>query len=90
MKDFLQAALPWIVMGILLAVSAVRMAVRDKSAKPNTTYAAVGMCLGAAVGVATSNLFSPGLSLAVFMALGFVLGSFIPKRGKDDESDKKM
>lgn len=44
--DFLRAALPWIVMGLLLAVFAARSAGKKKKEKEIDNYGIEGMCLG--------------------------------------------
>ena len=44
--DFLRAALPWVAMGLLLAVFAARSAGRKKKEKESDNYGTEGMCLG--------------------------------------------
>ena len=44
--DFFRAALPWVVMGLLLAVFAARSAGRKKKEKESDNYGTEGMCLG--------------------------------------------
>ena len=55
--DFLRAALPWIVMGLLLAVVAARCAGRKKKEKEIDNYGTEGMCLGMCFGMAVQ--YSP-------------------------------
>ena len=55
--DFLRAALPWIVMGLLLAVFAARSAGRKKKEKEIDNYGIEGMCLGMCFGMAVQ--YSP-------------------------------
>ena len=44
--DFIRAALPWVAMGLLLAVFAARSAGRKKKEKEIDNYGTEGMCLG--------------------------------------------
>ena len=50
--QFLRAALPWIAMGLLLAVFAVRSAGKKKEKQKTEDYGAEGMCLGMCFGTA--------------------------------------
>ena len=87
--DFLGAALPWIVMGLLLAVFAARSAGRKKKEKEIDNYGIEGMCLGmcfgTAIGTAFGNNIAIGLPLG--MLLGLAIGTGIKKKEQDD--DKK-
>ena len=57
--SFLQAVLPWVTMGLLLAVFAVRYAhkekAKDKGGDYGTEGMCLGMCLGTAIGTAIDN-----------------------------------
>ena len=44
--DFLRAALPWVAMGLLLAVFFARSAKKKKDEDKKGDYGTVGMCLG--------------------------------------------
>ena len=44
--QFLRAALPWIAMGLLIAVFAVRSAGKKKEKQKAEDYGTEGMCLG--------------------------------------------
>ena len=86
---FLRAALPWIAVGLLLAVLAVRGARKKKKDKKTSDYGAEGMCLGmcfgTAIGTAFGNNIAIGLPLG--MLLGLAIGTGIKKKEQDD--DKK-
>ena len=94
--DFLSAALPWLCVGLLLAVFFVRAdRAKKKSAekeekgekkKPNygTEGMALGMCFGTAIG--TSFGKNTGLGMALGMLIGLAVGSSLEK--KEDGKDK--
>ena len=85
--DFLRAALPWIVMGLLLAVFAARSAGRKKKEKEIDNYGIEGMCLGmcfgTAIGAALGN--NTGIGISLGMLIGLAIGSSIKKEGQDDD-----
>ena len=85
--DFIRAALPWIVMGLLLAVYFARCAGKKKKEEQTGDYGAEGMCLGmcfgTALGAAFGNNIAIGLSLG--MLFGLAIGSSIKKEGQDDD-----
>ena len=84
---FAKAALPWVAVGLLLAVFCARGAGKKKSGKEEKTenYGTEGMCLGmcfgTALGTALGNNTGVGLSLG--MLLGLAIGSCIPRGRKD-------
>ena len=83
--DFLSAALPWICMGLLLAIFFAGNAL--KKSKKNENYStegmALGMCFGTAIGTSFGN--NTGIGLALGMLAGLVIGSCIEKKKNDDE-----
>ena len=87
--DFLQAALPWIAVGLLLAVFFARSAGKKKKEKQNDNYGTEGMCLGmcfgTAIGAALGN--NTGIGITLGMLLGLAVGTGIKKGGQND--DKK-
>ena len=87
--DFLRAALPWIAMGLLLAVFFARSAKRKKDEDKKADYGTVGMCLGmcfgTAIGTALGNNIGLGISLGMLM--GLAIGTSIKKESQDN--DKK-
>ena len=90
---FLRAALPWIAMGLLLAVFAVRSAGRKHREERAEDYGSEGMCLGMCFGTAigTSLGNNTGLGMCLGMLLGLAVGSSIYKEkrhGDDREQDR--
>ena len=85
--DFLRAALPWVAIGLLLAVFAARSAGRKKKEKEIDNYGIEGMCLGmcfgTAIGTALGN--NTGIGISLGMLLGLAVGSSIKKEGQDDD-----
>ena len=83
--DFFRAALPWIGMGLLLAVyfSGIVKNKEDQSENYGTEGMCLGMCFGTAIGTALGNNIAIGLPLG--MLLGMVIGSSIKKEEKSDE-----
>ena len=85
--DFIRAALPWIIMGLLLAVYFARCAGKKKKEEQTGDYGAEGMCLGmcfgTAIGTAFGNNIAIGLPLG--MLFGLAIGSSIKKEGQDDD-----
>ncbi len=81
--DFLTAALPWICMGLLLAIFFAQ-STRKKN-KKNDNYGtegmALGMCFGVAIGTSLGN--NTGIGLMLGMILGLLIGSSINKKDKD-------
>ena len=89
-SDFLRAAMPWVAMGLLLAVFAARIAVRKKKEKEIDNYGTegmcLGMCLGTAIGTALGN--NTGIGIALGMLLGLAAGTCIKKEGQDNDQKK--
>ena len=87
--DFIRAALPWIIMGLLLAVYFARCAGKKKKEEQTGDYGAEGMCLGmcfgTAIGAALGN--NTGIGITLGMLLGLAVGTGIKKEGQND--DKK-
>ena len=85
--DFLSAALPWISIGLLLAIFLAQNARRKKDAEAKDHYGseglALGMCFGVAIGTAFGN--NTGIGLTLGMLAGFVIGSCIEKKKNDDK-----
>ena len=85
--DFLRAALPWIAVGLLLAVFAARGA-RKKNKKEQTgDYGTEGMCLGmcfgTAIGTALGN--NTGIGISLGMLIGLAIGTRIKKERQDND-----
>ena len=87
--DFIRTALPWVAMGLLLAVFAARSAGRKKKEKEIDNYGTEGMCLGmcfgTAIGTALGN--NTGIGISLGMLLGLAVGSSIKK--EEQSNDEK-
>ena len=87
-KDFLSAALPWISIGLLLAIFFAQRAQKEKeNNKKKENYSteglSLGMCFGVAIGTSLGN--NTGIGLTLGMLAGFVIGSCIEKKRSDGE-----
>ena len=78
MKDFIFAALPFIIIGICLAIICANFK-KDKK-----TYCSEGMSIGMCLGVALSSTFKMniGLGISLGMIIGEVIGILIEKKDK--------
>ena len=78
--EFIGAALPWIAMGLLLAVFFARGARRKKGKREE--YGSEGMALGMCLGVALSTALhvNIGIGMIAGMALGLFIGSGTAKK----------
>lgn len=85
--DFLSAALPWICLGLLLAVFLAKNASNKKGSRAEENYAteglALGMCFGTAIGTSLGG--NTGIGLTLGMLAGFVIGSNIKKKSGDSD-----
>ena len=85
--DFLRAALPWIVIGLALAVFFARSAEKKKKEEKTGDYGALGMslgmCLGAAIGAAFDN--NSGIGISLGMLIGLTIGGCIKKESNDEK-----
>ena len=90
MKDFILAALPWVCIGLTIAILAARWGSEGKqkggenSSSPKDNYMVEGMCLGMAVGL---SLGKAGYSYG--MLLGMVIGMCIPKNYQKDKEESQ-
>lgn len=89
MIQFLTAALPWLAMGVLLAMFFARNADRKKNAKQQADYGSLGMSMGMCFGLAIELSWTHhiGIGMAIGMLLGLVIGSEIKK---EDETGKAI
>lgn len=89
--DFIKAALPWIAMGLLLAVFFARAAYKKSKDEKREDYGTEGMCLGMCLGTAigTSLGNNTGLGISVGMLIGLAVGTSI-KKGTGDEDNTEM
>ena len=88
MKDFILAALPWVVATLFLAVLIIRRNISKNKEKKAEDYStegmSIGMCLGCAVGA--SNIMNIGIALSLGMLFGLAIGMLI-KKGESREKD---
>lgn len=92
MKDFISAALPWIITGIVLAVLCVSFFVRKKRSDSDDVKEdnyglvgmVIGMCIGSAVG-ALSEYLSIGMTTG--MLIGLSIGMCFKKPAKEKNED---
>ena len=80
MKDFIFAALPFVIVGICLALLAANHnRIKDSKEK---NHMAEGMCIGMCFGVAlaTSMHFNLGFGISLGMLVGETVGMFMPKK----------
>ena len=77
--EFMSAALPWITMGLLLAIFFARSVNGKKDKEKKEDYSSEGMALGMCFGVAlgTALHINVGLGLMAGMVLGLLVGSGI-------------
>ena len=85
--DFLRAALPWIAVGLLLAVFFARGAGKKKEEEQTGDYGTEGMCLGMCFGTAigTSLGNNTGIGISLGMLIGLVIGTCIKKEHQDND-----
>lgn len=83
--DFIRAALPWIIMGLLLAVYFARCAGKKKKEEQTGDYGAEGMCLGMCFGTAIGTAF--GNNIAIGLPLGMLFGLAIGSSIKKEEQN---
>ena len=80
--DFLSAALPWICIGLLLAIFFAQSNRKKKENTKKENYSteglALGMCFGVAIGTSLGK--NTGIGLSLGMLAGLVIGSCIEKK----------
>lgn len=91
--DFFYAALPWLAMGLLLAIFFVRsehsknMKNREENGEEAVeNYGTEGMCLGMCFGTAIGSSFGfdTGMGISLGMLIGLAIGSCIKKDEKSE------
>lgn len=89
--DFLRAAMPWVAMGLLLAVFAARSAKKKTDEEQTDNYGTEGMCLGMCFGTAigTSLGNNTGIGICLGMLLGLAIGSGIKKEDSEGTEGQK-
>lgn len=91
MKDFILAALPWVCIGLALAILAAHWGTKGKQksgegdkSTPADNYMVEGMCLGMAAGLALG-----GSGYSYGMLLGMVIGMCIPKNSRNNQEESQ-
>lgn len=87
MADFIIAALPFVAMGVAIALLATNH-LRGRG----ETYLTEGMCLGLALGAALAGVLQMelGLAMSLGLLLGAALGQLLPKKpGPNDKEGEK-
>lgn len=87
--DFLRAALPWIAVGLLLAVFCARSTGKRKKGEQADNYSTEGMCLGMCFGTAIGSSLgnNTGLGITLGMLIGLFVGSCMKKPRRDQDGD---
>lgn len=83
MKDFIIAAMPWLITGLALAILAAN-AVKKKgnnSDMGESTYLTAGMCIGTIIGVVVWIVFNNTYGLGLGMLAGETVGSCFKRKG---------
>ncbi|MGM9548444.1 MAG: hypothetical protein ACI3V5_01160 [Faecousia sp.] len=85
--DFLLAALPWIAVGLLLAVLCARGARKKKKEEQTSDYGTEGMCLGMCLGTAIGSSLgnNTGIGISLGMLIGLAIGTCIKKEEQDND-----
>ena len=88
--DFMSAALPWIALGLLLALFFARTAHGKKKKTEKEDRGSEGMALGMCFGVALSTALhiNVGLGMMAGMVLGLLVGSGIEKKNDGEKGGK--
>ena len=86
--DFMSAALPWIALGLLLALFFARTAHEKKTEKEDrgSEGMALGMCFG--VALSTALHINVGFGMMAGMVLGLLVGSGIEKKSDGEKGGK--
>ena len=89
--EFLRAALPWIVVGLALAVLIVRSAGKKKKEEKTDNYGTEGMCLGMCLGTAIGTSFGNniGIGISLGMLIGLAVGTSIKKENQEKDHHEK-
>ena len=82
MKDFIISALPFVIMGICIAI------LFKNKRNINNGYESYGMVLGMSFGVSLAPLLQLdlGLGISLGMLIGLAVGSLIKKENENDKN----
>ena len=88
MLEFFRAAMPWVLLGLFLAVFFARSANRKHDDKQQGDYGTVGMCIGMCIGTALGSTLwnNTGIGISLGMLVGLTIGSFVKKEKDDDNA----
>lgn len=88
MKDFIFAALPWVLMGIALAICLTSLHAKTKrqtdmskeEKEKDDDYGTIGMCMGLCIGMAVGTSFGHGpIGMSIGMLIGLAGGMTMKK-----------
>lgn len=92
--DFIKAALPWIAMGLLLAIFSAKSAAKKRKNENKETKddygiegMCIGMCMGTAIGSSLGN--NTGIGISLGMLIGLAIGTCLKKEEQDKDKDEK-
>jgi len=95
MRDFIFAALPWIVIGVSIAFITANFK-REKKNEKEGSYISIGISLGMCFGVAIGSLLAKTFgnivltySICFGMLIGVVAGLFISKNSREKSNEQK-
>ena len=90
--DFFRAALPWIAVGLALAVLCARGAGKARKKEPASDYGTEGMCLGMCLGTAIGTAFGnhTGLGISLGMLIGLAIGTCCKKENCGEGNADRM
>ena len=75
LADFILTALPFVIVGISIAIIVVNCNKENKKLEKGT-YISEGMCIGMSIGLLLGNLYDDG-HLGIFLGLGMLIGEAI-------------
>ena len=80
--DFVMAALPWLTMGLMLAIFAARENSRKNNPEKEDNYGSEGMTLGMCFGTAIASAMKQdiGLGISIGMLMGLAAGTSMKKK----------
>ncbi|MGN0169464.1 MAG: hypothetical protein ACI39H_01725 [Lachnospiraceae bacterium] len=86
---FLGAALPWIAVGLLLAVLVTKGTKQKKKKEQTENYGTEGMCLGMCFGTAIDASFGDftGIGTSLGMLMGLAIGTCVKKESGDEDKN---
>ena len=88
MKDFISAALPWIIVGITLAILFVSLNANKKKSKDSDeyveNYGTLGMLIGMSIGSAIGHFFKDtSIGMSTGMLFGLSIGMCVKKQKEE-------